>query len=94
MARKRFAAEEIIHTLREAEVALTTHVLHRTKYYNTAVPEDLAFVFTDNGHAVGESAATLRELAAAATRVSPVILAHHNQHHDFFRWIDLAVDGG
>lgn len=66
---------------------LTTHVRHRTKYYNTPVPEGREFVFTDNGQAVGESAATLRELAAATTRVSPVIIAHHNQQHDLSRWI-------
>lgn len=81
--------EEAAGQLRRFVVAprLTTHVRHRTKYYNIPVPENRAFVFTDDGHPVGESAATLRELAAAAPRIAPVVLAHHNQHHDISRWI-------
>lgn len=66
---------------------LTTHVRHRTKYFSTPVPQGREFIFTDNGRAVGQSAATLRELAAAAKRVAPAGLAHHNQNHDFSRWI-------
>ncbi|MCA9075861.1 MAG: HAD hydrolase family protein [Planctomycetaceae bacterium] len=93
--------EEAEGQLRRFIVAprLTTHVRHRTKYFNTPVAKDREFVFTDNGHAVGESAATLRELVASARQVAPHVLMHHNQHHDFSRWIagqfcdhDLAND--
>lgn len=78
---------------------LTTHVRHRTKYFDVPVPKDREFIITDNGDAVGETAATLRELASAAGRVAPNVLAKHNWRHDFSRWIsglfcdhDLAND--
>jgi hydroxymethylpyrimidine pyrophosphatase-like HAD family hydrolase len=66
---------------------LTTHVRHQTKYFNNPVPHGREFIFTDSGRAIGKSAATLRELAAAATHVAPHVLAHHNERHDFSRWI-------
>lgn len=93
--------EEAEGNLRRFVVAprLTTHVRHRTKYFDIPVPTESKFVFTDNGQAVGETAATLRELSSAAKRVAPNVLANHNQHHDFSRWItslfcdhDLAND--
>lgn len=78
---------------------LTAHVRHRTKYFDIPVPDERRFVFTDNGHAVGETAATLRELSSAAKRVSFEVLLNHNKNHDFSRWIaslfcdhDLAND--
>jgi hypothetical protein len=75
--------------LRQFVVAprLTTHVRHRTKYFNVPVARDREFVFTSEGQAMGESAATLRELAIAARRVSPAAIASHNRRHDFSRWI-------
>ncbi|PAY16128.1 hypothetical protein CKO51_28405 [Rhodopirellula sp. SM50] len=66
---------------------LTTHVRHRTKYFDIPVPDERRFVFTDNGQAIGETAATLRELTSAAKRVCPEVLSNHNKHHDFSRWI-------
>jgi len=66
---------------------LTTHVRHRTKYFDIPVPDDRRFVFTHDGSAIGETASTLRELTAAAKRVSPEVLSNHNNHHDFSRWI-------
>jgi hydroxymethylpyrimidine pyrophosphatase-like HAD family hydrolase len=66
---------------------LTNHVRHRTKYFDIPVAAERAFVFTDNGIPVGESAATLRELAASASRVSPQIVDSHLGRHDFSRWI-------
>ncbi len=78
---------------------LTTHVRHRTKYFDIPVPDARRFVFTDNGHPVGKTAATLRELSSAAKQVSPEVLSNHNKSHDFSRWIaslfcdhDLAND--
>jgi hypothetical protein len=51
------------------------------------------FVFTSNGQAVGDSAKTLRELAATAKRVPPSVVANHSRKHDFSRWIsDLFCD--
>lgn len=93
--------EEVEGRLRRFIVAprLTTHVRHRTKYFDTPVAKDREFVFTRHGQPVGESAATLRELAAVAARVEVRVLAGHCKHHDFSRWIvslfcdhDLAND--
>ncbi|QEF97811.1 phosphoglycolate phosphatase [Stieleria maiorica] len=93
--------EEVAGRLRRFVVAprLTTHVRHRTKYFDIPVPEGRQFVFTENGRPVGETAATLRELSAAASRTTPSVLAGHNRHHDISRWIaslfcdhDLAND--
>ena len=77
--------EEAAGRLRRFIVAprLTTHVRHRTKYFDTPVAKGREFVFTRHGQPVGESAATLRELATVTARV----LANHCQHHDFSRWI-------
>ncbi|MEO8409839.1 MAG: HAD hydrolase family protein [Propionivibrio sp.] len=78
---------------------LTTHVRHRSKYFDIPVVKGREFVFTRVGQAVGESAATLRDLATAAGRVAPEVLAGHSRQHDFSRWIanlfrdyDLAHD--
>lgn len=93
--------EEAQGKLRRFIVAprLTTHVRHRTKYLDTPVSKEHEFVFTDNGHAVGVSAALLRDLPSAAQRVSPNVLSNHSRHHDLSRWIanlfcdpDLAND--
>ena len=66
---------------------MTAHVRHRTKYYDIPVSKAHEFVFTTDGQRVGESAATLSHLAAAATRVTPEVLINHSQYHDFSRWI-------
>ncbi|MEZ6131281.1 MAG: HAD family hydrolase [Planctomycetaceae bacterium] len=93
--------EETRGKLRRFVVAprLTAHVRHRTKYYDIPVSKAHEFVFTSDGQPIGESAATLRELASAAKRVAPKVLTNHCRHHDFSRWIaslfcdhDLAND--
>lgn len=68
---------------------LTSHVRHRTKYFDTPVAKGREFVFTNNGQAVGETAATLQELAAASQRVAPHVLVDHNRRHDMSRWITI-----
>ncbi|MEO8496213.1 MAG: HAD hydrolase family protein [Planctomycetota bacterium] len=81
--------EEAEGRLRRFVVAprLTTHVRHRTKYFDMPVANGREFVFTRHGQPIGESAATLRELAAVTARVDVRVLANHCQHHDFSRWI-------
>lgn len=78
---------------------LTTHVRHRTKYFDTPVKQGREFVFTKHGQPVGQSAATLRELASVIQKVDVDVLARHCRHHDLSRWIgslfcdhDLAHD--
>src|SRR5690606_16361474 len=75
--------------LRQFVVAprITTHVRHRTKYFDNPVSKAHEFVFTNQGHPAGESAGTLRELVAAARRVEPTTLINHSHCHDFSRWI-------
>lgn len=93
--------EELGGKLRRFVVAprLTTHVRHRTKYFDTPVREGREFVFTHRGQPVGAFATTLRQLAPLAQHVGADALAGHCQHHDFSRWIaglfcdhDLAHD--
>ncbi len=81
--------EETNGQLRRFIVAprLTAHVRHRTKYYEIPVSKEEEFVFTNQGEAVGHSAATLQDLAVAAKHVSPDVLLGHCCHHDFSRWI-------
>lgn len=76
-------------TLRQFVVAprITTHVRHRTKYFDNPVSKAHEFVFTYQGQPVGESAGTLRELVAAAQRVETTTLINHSHYHDFSRWI-------
>src|SRR5690606_7035602 len=81
--------EEADGKLRRFVVAprLATHVRHRSKYFDVPVSKAHEFVFTDHGTPVGNSAATLRDLAAAVERVDASILSDHSRHHDFSRWI-------
>ncbi len=92
---------EVEGKLRRFVVAprLTTHVRHRTKYFDTPVRQGHEFVFTKHGYPIGESAATLQELAWIVQRIERAVLADHCKHHDFSRWIavvfcdhDLAKD--
>ncbi|QDT34767.1 HAD family hydrolase [Thalassoglobus polymorphus] len=81
--------EETNGQLRRFIVAprLTAHVRHRTKYYEIPVSKEEEFVFTNQGEPVGQSAATLQELAVAAKHVPSDVLLGHCCHHDFSRWI-------
>ena len=81
--------EEAGQSLRRFVVAprLTTHVRHRTKYFDIPVAQEHEFVFTDHGRPIGNSVASLRELAATAGRVDATTLSNHIRRHDFSRWI-------
>lgn len=80
--------EETDGRLRRFVVAprLTTHVRHRTKYFDIPVATEQEFVFTEDGHPTGATAATLRELADTVGQVGSRVLANHCRHHDFSRW--------
>jgi hydroxymethylpyrimidine pyrophosphatase-like HAD family hydrolase len=83
--------EEAAGRLRRFIVAprLTTHVRHRTKYFDIPVAKGQEFVFTEDGHPIGAAAATLRDLANTVGQVSSRVLANHCRHHDFSRWIAI-----
>jgi hypothetical protein len=69
------------------EPRLTSHVRHRSKYLDVAVPEAVAFVFTRDGLPVGARARTMRELAALIQTLDGVVLREHLQRGDVSRWI-------
>jgi len=66
---------------------LTAHVRHRHKYVEVPVAEHLAFVFTRRGVRTGNSARTMKELAALVAQRPAEELAGHIHRHDFSRWI-------
>lgn len=71
---------------------LTSHVRHRTKYFERRLHHDQVFVYTDNGTALGEYATTLNELPESAKRVKENVIQEHLQRHDFSRWIMNVFD--
>jgi hypothetical protein len=81
--------EEARGEVRRFRVAprLTQHVRHRTKYFDTPVAAGSAFVFTDNGKPLGESARTLRELAERVKRLASHVVKGHLRRRDFSNWI-------
>ncbi len=82
-------SEEAEGKLRRFVVAprMTTHVRHRTKYFDTPVRGGREFVFTSSGQPIGAPATTLRELATLSAHLDAQVLAGHCRHHDFSRWI-------
>ncbi len=67
---------------------LTKHVRHRRKYTDVALAPHRAFVFTLRGFPTGQSASTLKELAAILKDCSPQEIDEHVRRHDFSRWIE------
>ncbi len=70
---------------------LTTHVRHRTKYFDMPVPMAQAFVFEDG---TANPATTLRDFLNALERESDEQIADHARRNDFSRWVhDVFRDG-
>lgn len=80
---------EANQTLRRFRVAprLTQHVRHCTKYLDTPVAADKAFVFSDHGVPIGRTSATLSELTDGITDSPGHVVEGHLHRHDFSRWI-------
>lgn len=66
---------------------LTQHVLHCTKYQDSPVAPDKVFVFSENGHPIGQISATLCELVDGIEKSPWHIVQGHLQRRDFSRWI-------
>jgi hypothetical protein len=66
---------------------LTSHVLHRHKYFDVPVPKEKEFVFTANGDGPRHSACTLKEFSTILPSLSEEALEGHLRRGDFSRWI-------
>jgi hydroxymethylpyrimidine pyrophosphatase-like HAD family hydrolase len=72
---------------------LTTHVRHRVKYGDVAVPLGKAFVFTRHGAPTGSIARTMRDFARSVAQTDSTVLRGHLRRGDFSRWVrDVFVD--
>jgi hypothetical protein len=81
--------EEAEGTLRRFKLLprLTSHVRHRTKYFDEQVVKGQEFAFTDNGKANGPPARSLQQFLLSLARISVTSLGGHVRRGDFSRWI-------
>jgi hypothetical protein len=82
-------AEESHGAVRRFQIAprLTSHVRHRTKYFDMPIAEPQAFVFTADG-APGPRARTLKDFVELLGRLPDIELLPHLRRHDFSRWLE------
>lgn len=66
---------------------LTQHVRHCTKYLDSPVSAEKAFVFSEGGTPVGPVASTFCELQSGIDQCSLSVIQGHLSRHDFSRWI-------
>ncbi len=71
----------------EMQPRLTSHVRHRTKYFDVPMPEADGFVFTRNGEPVAGPARTLKDFVWLLARCSAEVLGGHARRGDFSRWV-------
>lgn len=69
---------------------LTRHVRHRTKYLDSPVSSERAFVFSDKDSPSGCRASTLCELINGVANSPGSSIEGHLQRHDFSRWIEVV----
>jgi hypothetical protein len=66
---------------------LTTHVRHRTKYFDFKVVHGQEFLFTDNGKPIGSPARSLKQFAALLRGYPLSSVGEHAERGDFSRWV-------
>jgi hydroxymethylpyrimidine pyrophosphatase-like HAD family hydrolase len=66
---------------------LTSHVRHKTKYFDLQLAGGQEFVFTDNGKAIGPPARSLKQFVLLLASTPVTSLAGHARRGDFSRWI-------
>jgi len=66
---------------------LTTHVRHRSKYFEVPIPAGREFVFAVDGKPVGPRCRTFKEFIAALGDMPGGVLDGHARRGDFSRWI-------
>jgi hypothetical protein len=81
-------AEEAHGHVRRFQLAprLTEHVRHRAKYLDMPVPDEQAFVFTDEGRR-GPRARSLKEFMRHLSVFPARAVEEHLRRHDFSRWL-------
>jgi len=81
-------AEESRGEIRRFRLAprLTAHVRHQMKYLDMPVPDNQAFIFSDNG--AGPRVRTLKSLVGIISTLPPAQLEGHLRRHDFSQWIE------
>ncbi len=66
---------------------LTTHVRHRSKYFDVPVTDRQEFVFTVDGKPLGSPCRTLKEFVASLEKMPGEVLDGHARRGDFSQWI-------
>ncbi|MGA9676917.1 MAG: chemotaxis protein CheB [Mycobacterium sp.] len=69
----------------------TTHVRHRHKYADVALPKERRFYFQAiDGQSV-PAAATMHDFRTALTHLNPQALQYHLERGDFSRWLEGTI---
>jgi hypothetical protein len=66
---------------------LTTHVRHRSKYFEVPIPPGREFVFSADGRPLGPRCRTFKEFITALGDIPGGVLDGHARRGDFSRWI-------
>ncbi|MGA9722736.1 MAG: HAD hydrolase family protein [Candidatus Binatus sp.] len=66
---------------------LSSHVRHKTKYFDVQLAAGQEFVFTDNGRAIGPRARSLEQFVFLLASTPMTCIAQHARRGDFSRWI-------
>lgn len=66
---------------------LTSYVRHKAKYLDLELIDELGFVFTSHGSALGPTARTLKEFASVLKTYPMDALEEHVHRGGFSRWI-------
>ena len=66
---------------------MTSHVRHRSKYFDMEVATGHEFVFTENGAMIGPPAQSLKQFVTLLASKSHFCLDEHARRGDFSRWI-------
>ena len=66
---------------------LTSHVRHKTKYFDIQLVGGQEFVFTDNGKPLGPPARSLKQFVSLLGSIPITALGEHARRGDFSRWI-------
>jgi hypothetical protein len=82
-------AAESQGAIRRFQIAprLTSHVRHRTKYFDMPIGDPQAFVFTKDGRP-GPRARTLKDFVDLLARLPDAELLPHLRRRDFSRWLE------
>ena len=69
----------------------TTHVRHRHKYADVALPKERRFYFQAIDGQCVPAAATMHDFRAALTHLNPQALQYHLERGDFSRWLEGTI---